>query len=85
MLDKIRGERIEKLKILREKGIDPYPNTTDRDHSLKTILDDFESFEKEGKKLVVAGRIMSLREHGALVFFDIFGNNCTEKISKVTI
>lgn len=72
MLDKIREERIKKLEILREKGIDPYPNVTNRDHSLKQILDDFESFEKEGKKVIVAGRIMSLREHGALVFFDIF-------------
>lgn len=72
MLDDIRNERIRKLKTLREKGIDPYPARTARDHSIAEIIDNFGTLETEKTALTIAGRIMSIREHGGIVFCDLF-------------
>ncbi len=66
-LDEIRAARLEKLNFLIEKGINPYPAETHRTH---TCLEARERFEAE-KEVTLAGRIISLREQGKIVFFDI--------------
>ncbi|WMI69630.1 lysine--tRNA ligase [Mangrovimonas sp. YM274] len=57
--------RREKLTKLRELGINPYPaNLYPVDHTSKQVKDNFE----EGKKVVVAGRLMSMRVQGKASF-----------------
>jgi len=64
-LQKIRQERIEKLKKLRELGIDPYPPRTKRQEVIG------EARTKSGKAVSVAGRVMAIRGHGGIQFFDL--------------
>lgn len=64
-----RQIRIDKAKQLRDLGIDPYPSTSKRDTRLGDISFSFEEFEN--KEVVVAGRLMSWREHGSLIFGNI--------------
>lgn len=71
MNEELRNERLKKLEILKEKGINPYSAVSNRTHQIGEILGDFETFEKEEKEVVVAGRIMSTREHGGSVFIDL--------------
>src|SRR5690606_15377709 len=60
--------RREKLSKLRELGINPYPaNLFPVDHSSKQIKETF----KEGKKVVAAGRLMSVRDQGKATFAEI--------------
>src|SRR5690554_4167240 len=60
--------RREKLSKLRELGINPYPaNLFPVDHTSKQIKDTFE----EGKKVVVAGRLMSVRDQGKASFAEL--------------
>lgn len=60
--------RREKLSKLKELGINPYPaNLFAVDHTSKQIKADFE----EGKKVVVAGRLMSSRIQGKASFAEI--------------
>lgn len=60
--------RREKLGKLRALGINPYPaNLFPVDHTSKQIKDAFE----EGKKVVVAGRLMSVRDQGKASFAEI--------------
>ncbi|MEG2103528.1 MAG: OB-fold nucleic acid binding domain-containing protein, partial [Flavobacterium sp.] len=60
--------RREKLGKLRELGINPYPaNLFPVDHSSKQIKETFE----EGKKVVTAGRLMSVRDQGKASFAEI--------------
>jgi len=60
--------RREKLSKLRALGINPYPaNLFPVDHTSKQIKDTFE----EGKKVVVAGRLMSVRDQGKASFAEI--------------
>ena len=70
-LDDIRAARLEKLKKLREAGMDPYPATTARTHTIRQALDGFEDFEKNKKELTIAGRVMAMRGHGAITFMDL--------------
>ena len=60
--------RREKLTKLRELGINPYPaNLYPVDHTSKQIKQSFE----EGKKVVIAGRLMSNRDQGKACFAEI--------------
>ncbi|MBI2065632.1 MAG: lysine--tRNA ligase [Candidatus Zambryskibacteria bacterium] len=70
-IDEIRSARLEKLKILKEKGIDPYPITTNRNISAKEAANTFADLENKKEDRVLAGRMMSLRAQGKIIFFDI--------------
>ncbi|OWP83777.1 lysine--tRNA ligase [Flavobacterium davisii] len=60
--------RREKLTKLRELGVNPYPaNLYPVDHTSKQVKESFE----EGKKVVVAGRLMSNRDQGKACFSEI--------------
>ena len=68
----IRGERLKKLDILKAAGMEAYPARTGRDISIADCIARFEELEKAEKKVTIAGRIMSLRGQGGIMFADIF-------------
>ncbi len=70
-LDEIRAERVRKLKLLEEAGINPYPNRSGRTHEIGQVLGGFSVLESEGGNLVVNGRIRAVRTHGGSSFVDI--------------
>ena len=60
--------RREKLQALRNLGINPYPaDLYPVNNTSKAIKDNFE----EGKKVVIAGRLMSVRDQGKAAFAEI--------------
>lgn len=62
--------RREKLQELQSEGENPFDLTTyDQDYHTDEILDKFE--EMEGKKVSIAGRLMSKRVMGKASFFDL--------------
>src|SRR5260221_8719834 len=61
-LKKIRLEKIEKLQ---ELGINPYPYSFDKTHTVAQAL------QNEGQAVRTAGRIFSYREHGNIAFADL--------------
>lgn len=58
-----REIRIKKLENIKMAGINPYPSKTERLYTLHTALS-----MKEGIEVSVAGRIMTKREMGKIVF-----------------
>lgn len=68
-LIEIRQERLRKIEELRKLGINPYPSKSLRTHTSQEVLDNFTGLEN--KNVVVAGRLMSWREHGHLIFGDL--------------
>ena len=60
---------MEKLKKLREMGIDPFPAKSSRNTENIAVAERFE--ELGGKEVTVAGRAVAVREHGKLAFIDI--------------
>lgn len=61
--------RLEKIKELRRKGINPYGSRFTRTHYTTEIVDNFVNFE--GKDVIVAGRLMSKRDMGKAGFAHI--------------
>jgi lysyl-tRNA synthetase class 2 len=60
--------RREKLKSLRELGINPYPaDLFEVKQTSKQIKENF----KEGNKVIVAGRLMSVRDQGKACFAEL--------------
>lgn len=60
--------RRDKLKALRELGINPYPaDLFPVKNTSKNIKENFE----EGKKVIVAGRLMSVRDQGKACFAEL--------------
>lgn len=68
----IRAERLKKLEILEAAGMEPYPATSSRTMSIGEFVADFEKLEKSAVEVKLAGRIMSLRGQGGIMFADIF-------------
>jgi lysyl-tRNA synthetase class 2 len=65
-LKDFRDERLRKLKVLRDLGINPYPAKSHRSHKTAEITAQFQSLE--GHEVTVAGRIISIRKFGKLAF-----------------
>ena len=61
--------KLEKLRKLREMGIDPYPYSFKRTRSNAEIKDKYASLE--GKREAIAGRVVGLRHMGKLYFLDV--------------
>jgi lysyl-tRNA synthetase, class II len=64
-LDQIREERLRKLKELKEKGIDPYPASSQRTHTVALARDSM------GQTVIISGRLKSLRDMGKICFTDL--------------
>ena len=64
----VREERLEKLKKIKDLGIDPYPSkiTLKGKHISVSVARDLMD-----KKVLVAGRIWSIRVHGGVTFTDL--------------
>ncbi|GAA3288937.1 bifunctional lysylphosphatidylglycerol synthetase/lysine--tRNA ligase LysX [Dactylosporangium vinaceum] len=63
--------RIAKLDALRASGIDPYPPGFGRTHSvtqIRAFFADLAPDTRTGEQVAVAGRVVRLRDHGALCF-----------------
>lgn len=71
-IDELRAERLKKLDALIASGKSPYPSATSRTHDLEEVIRDFESLESNHEVVTIAGRVMSSRGQGALIFSDLF-------------
>jgi lysyl-tRNA synthetase class 2 len=59
--------RLDKLRRLREEGIDPYPPRFSSSHSIGKVIADFSSLvteEHSGEQVMIAGRLIALRQMG---------------------
>ena len=71
MLSEIRQDRLKKLKKLKGAGVNPYPANVPKRIEIASALKDFGKSMRSGKVTYLAGRIMSLRDQGGLLFIDV--------------
>ena len=72
----IISQRKEKLKELKDAGVNPYINRFKVTHTIQSIVEkysplDSESLENVSEIFTVAGRLMTKRKHGKVVFCHI--------------
>jgi lysyl-tRNA synthetase class 2 len=63
--EELKDIRLQKLEALRKQGIDAFPATVKRDHSIASARDN------DGKTVAVTGRVMGERGHGKIKFYDL--------------
>lgn len=80
-LEEIKQARLQKLEILKDNGINPYPSKVPRDLDISVLKGDFDSQVAEAKAVSVAGRVMALRGQGAILFAVLFDG--TAKIQAI--
>jgi len=68
-LEEIRATRLAKLEKLKAEGKNPYPASTSRTHEVVSALEQYEQLAEKGERVVLSGRVMSLRPQGGLIFF----------------
>ncbi len=71
MLDDLIKERLKKLARLKEAGVNPYPASLKRTLSVGEATEKFKTLEKSRKKIFLAGRLLSWRDQGGVIFADI--------------
>lgn len=64
-IEELRKVRLDKLEKIRKLGIDPYPAKANRKDTVS------QSQKKMDQKVAVAGRVMAMRGHGGIQFFDL--------------
>lgn len=70
-LDDIIKQRVAKLKLFKDKGIEPYPNKFLRNYSIYELVSNF----MENQEVSIAGRIVAKRVHGKACFCDLRDQN----------
>ena len=75
-LKHLAQQRLEKLERIRSRGLNPYPHSYHRSHTVQEAVALFEHQEKTGEaapnsELSLAGRITASRSMGKITFFDI--------------
>jgi lysyl-tRNA synthetase class 2 len=68
----IRAERIKKIQLLQEAGMPAYPVSSQTDMTLQSFLSSFSDLDESGQKVTLAGRVMSIRGQGGIMFADLF-------------
>src|SRR5438067_2103756 len=69
--DDLERQRLEKVEVLRARGVDPYPVRYERTHTAAELHDAYDSLEasaETGRHVAIAGRLMLQRGHGKLAF-----------------
>ena len=65
-----RETRIQRVQDLREQGINPYPNTAERTHTIAEVLEHFDEYQQKGTdaSFTLVGRLRLLRRQGKITF-----------------
>jgi lysyl-tRNA synthetase class 2 len=67
-IEELRQVRIQKLELLKQQGIDPYPVEAHRSHTVSEAIKNFSELSESGGEVTLAGRVKSIRIHGKLIF-----------------
>ncbi len=71
-LEEIKAIRLGKLELLKKAGMNPFPSRVPRTFCLADAKNNFADYEKEGKEVSIAGRIMAIRGQGAILFVVLY-------------
>lgn len=80
LLETVRAERLSKIDRLKDAGMEAYPARTSRTHTIDQFLENHKTLLENSEQVILAGRVMSIREHGGSLFIDIFDGTVKAQI-----
>jgi lysyl-tRNA synthetase class 2 len=80
-IEELKSARLKKLEILKNSGIDPYPSRVPRDFDVSYVRTNFSDLEVSQKIFSIAGRVLTIRGQGAILFIVLFDG--TERIQVI--
>ena len=66
-----REVRLQRLHAIQEKGINPYPNSVERTHTIAEALAHFDEWQGENGDFTLTGRLRLMRDMGKAAFAQI--------------
>jgi lysyl-tRNA synthetase class 2 len=69
--ESLREDRLKKLDMLKAAGMEAYPAQSERDSSVADFLESFDYRKNRGDTSILAGRVMSRRGQGGIMFADV--------------
>ncbi len=70
-LERIAEQRVDSLSRIRARGIDPYPHSCRRSHTIREAIALSEEQQAADQNTSLAGRVMARRSMGKMAFVDI--------------
>lgn len=70
-LQEIRQARLTKRQELIDAGVSPYPAEARRTHTTAELLASFEELQTSKQGVIIVGRVLAMRRHGAVSFIDV--------------
>lgn len=70
-LERITEQRLESLRRIRARGVEPYPHFYRPSHTVREAISLFEQQKAGSQQISLAGRIVSKRSIGKMSFLDI--------------
>lgn len=70
MADELEIRR-QKLEALKADGINPYPSISERTAMCADARSNFDAWSADARTLILTGRVMITRVHGAMIFADL--------------
>ncbi|MFA6999951.1 MAG: lysine--tRNA ligase [Candidatus Paceibacterota bacterium] len=67
-IEELRSARLAKINKLKEAKMNPYASSVRRDYSIKEVKTNFDKLEKDKESISIAGRVMTVRGQGAILF-----------------
>lgn len=66
-----KEERLRRLEEIKNRGIDPFPASSGRTHTIKSVINSFDDLQATEEEITICGRLRSFRAHGNLCFCQI--------------
>lgn len=70
-LDELREERLKKLRNYEAARGTAYPIELNLSNTVDEVRKEFESYRERRETIILAGRVLAIRNQGALTFFDV--------------
>ena len=70
-IEELRATRLQKLEKLKEAGMNPFTSLSSRTHSIGEAIIGFEMLSVDGMDITLAGRVLTVRGQGSVLFFNI--------------
>ena len=67
-ISEVHRVRLEKVKALQEQGINPWGTYQETTATTHEVLEEFDDHTPQEKSYILAGRLMSRRDHGKTIF-----------------